>query len=418
MSRPEELGHLSRRGSGASGIDRLRAVMRSLAAPIDPPTQLIAGEKWYPRSGFVFGLYRSIEALFGGRTTKSGTFKKVYEAPEDIASGSARELVATAGSVLGVDDRVFLKVRDELLPDFAWADGVSSRLSDAYRSGMTLNFLLSACAIIVGVAYLPLDLPKYKWAFAVVELSLLVAILAITFAGSRFAWHRRWLETRRLAEYLRFSPAIVILGVARPIGRWPQAEGNNWPERVARDALRDAGLPDAKVDRAYLRVVLEQIVLSHVRSQRRYHTAKYGQLSRVHHRIDKVAEACFMTAVLAVSVYLLIEAAAAVSLIASHWPYSLSKLFTFTGVVFPTLGSTFAGIRYFGDFQKFGAISRVTASKLANIEERMELLLSGDPARLTYRAASELVQAVDEIVLDEIENWQSVFGGKHLALPA
>lgn len=418
LSRPEELGHLAKPEGAGADLQRLRSLMQSLFDPVDAAARAVAREEWRPHSTFGFGMYRSIEALFGGRSIKSGTFQTVYEAPGQIAAGSARALVETAGSLLGPEDRVFRKVRDELLPDFAWADGVSSRLSDAYRSGMTLNFALSACAIIAGIAYLPFDLGKAKWAFAAVELALLCAILVITYAGSRFAWHRRWLETRRLAEYLRFGPAIAILGVARPIGRWPQAEGNDWPERLARDALRDAGLPGAKVDRDYLRTVLGQIVLPHVRSQKRYHTAKAAQLARAHHRIDKAAEACFLTALLAVSIYLAIEAAAATGLIAPEWPYALSKVFTVTGVVFPTLGSTLAGIRYFGDFERFAAISRVTASKLQNVEARMELLLSGDPARLTYRAASELVQAVDEIVLDEIESWQSVFGGKHLALPA
>lgn len=418
LSRPEELGHLPAGEGAGPDRERLRALMQSLFDPADAATRALAREEWRPRSAFGFGLYRSIEALFGGRSTKSGTFQTVYEPPAHIAHGSARALVETAAGLLGPEDRVFRKVRDELLPDFAWADGVSSRLSDAYRSGMTFNFLLSACAIIAGIAYLPFDLGKAKWIFAAIEFALLCAILVITYAGSRYAWHRRWLETRRLAEYLRFGPAIAILGVARPIGRWPRAEGNDWPERLARDALRDAGLPGARVDRDYLRTVLGQIVLPHLRSQGRYHKAKAAQLARVHHRIDKVAEACFLTALLAVSLYLAIEAAAAAGLIAAAWPYALSKVFTVAGVLFPTLGSTLAGIRYFGDFERFAAISKVTASKLANVEARMELLLSGDPARLTYRAARELVQAVDDIVLDEIESWQSVFGGKHLALPA
>jgi hypothetical protein len=424
LSRPEELGHLSMGQSGGEGdsggadIDRLRALLQSICEPIASGMPSLARERWHPRSAFGFGIYRSIEALFGGRSTRDGTFQTVYEAPENIAGGSAREMVATTGLLLGTDDCVFRKVRDKLLPGFAWADGVSSRLSDAYRSGMTLNFALSASAIIAGIAYLPLDLAKHKWAFAAVEFALLSTILLITYAGSRFAWHRRWMDTRRLAEYLRFGPAIAILGVARPIGRWPRADGNDWPERLARDALRDAGLPGVRIDRDYLRTAMERIVLPHVSSQQRYHTAKAAQLARVHHRIDRAAEACFLTAVVAVLAYLALEAAAALGLIEPEWPYSLSKAFTAAGVIFPTLGSTLAGIRYFGDFERFAAISRVTASKLANVQARMELLLSGDPVRLTFRAATELVQAVDEIVLDEIESWQSVFGGKHLALPA
>ena len=97
---------------------------------------------------------------------------------------------------------------------------------------------------------------------------------------------------------------------------------------------------------------------------------------------------------------------------------TLSPLFTFLGVAFPTLGANLSGIRYFGDFERFRAISRVAAEKLSEIEARITLLLSGAESALTYAAAADLMHALDEAVVDEIESWQSVFGAKHLALPA
>jgi hypothetical protein len=96
----------------------------------------------------------------------------------------------------------------------------------------------------------------------------------------------------------------------------------------------------------------------------------------------------------------------------------LSPLFTFLGVAFPTLGANLAGIRYFGDFERFGAISRVAAERLGEIEARLTLLLSGDPSALTYAAAADLLHALDDAVVEEIASWQAVFGAKHLALPA
>ena len=85
---------------------------------------------------------------------------RVHEAPDRIAEGSAARLVATAASVLGQAAPVLARLRGELLPAFASADGISTRLSDAYRSGMTLNFALSALVIMIGIAYLPFDLAK------------------------------------------------------------------------------------------------------------------------------------------------------------------------------------------------------------------------------------------------------------------
>lgn len=415
LTRPEELAHRADAMPGEPDHDRLRELVETALAP---PDAGIGKEEWRPKSPFGFGFYRRIETLLGGRTTSSGTVQSVYEDPAHIAEGTAAKLLETTESVLGEDDPVHTRLRSELLPAFANADGISSRLSDAYRSGMTLNFALSAFAIMVGIAYLPFDLARYKWIFATVELGSLVAILMVTFAGQRRAWHRRWFETRRVAEYLRFAPAITVLGIARPNGRWPRGESREWPERFSRDCLRDVGLPRAKVDRDYLRTVLEGIVLPHVEGQRRYHEAKSQQLARVHHRADRSAEGCFIAAILSVATYLAIELGAAAGVLRADLPYALAKTFTFLGVAFPTLGSTLAGIRYFGDFERFSAISRATATKLADIEDRIELLLSGDPARLTYRAVSKVVKGVDEIVVAEIESWQSVFGAKHLGLPA
>ena len=61
------------------------------------------------------------------------------------------------------------KVETDIIQRFAWADGLSTYLSDAYRGGMVTNFLLSAMAIIVGVAYLPLASVDAKWPFALTK---------------------------------------------------------------------------------------------------------------------------------------------------------------------------------------------------------------------------------------------------------
>ncbi len=423
---PEELARIDPCADQGLARERLGTLIKSALASVEQDRLVIERERWRPKAGFGLGFYRRIERFFGGRSTRSGTVTARYEAPEAIAQGSAAPALEAARVAInaarpdGQDapDWTLTTLVERILPTFAWADGVSSRLADAYRSGMSLNFLLSALAIIAGAAYLPLDLAQYKWVFASLEFLLLLAILVITFAGYRRAWHRRWFETRRLAEYLRLSQGLSLMGVARPIGRWPRSERGEWPERFARDALRDAGLPNVIVDRSYVRSVLSDVILPHVKSQRSYHVAKARQLQTAHHRIDRAAEGCFIAAIVSVSAYLLLELGAVTGIVPSGLPYSVAKTFTFLGVAFPTLGANLAGLRYFGDFDRFAAISHATASQLAAIETRVELLLASDPERLTYGAASELVRILEQIVVSEIEGWQAVFGSKHISLPA
>lgn len=412
-TRPEELAQPLRRGG-----DRLEAIVEAAFLAAEADDRALEKERWHASGSHLWSLYRRIEVVFGGEGRPFRRLSTRYETPGAIGSGSGAELIGTVAELLPAGDKVADRLGGSILPQFAWADGVSSWLSDAYRSGMCYNFIFSALAVIFGVLYLPLGLMEQKWVFASIELLLLAMIVFVTFIGGRLAWHRRWFETRRVAEYLRHSPSLLLLGVARPTGRWPRGKDKEWPEHFARHCLREVGLPRVRIDRRYLRDVLERVVLSHVRSQRAYHLAKAKRLASVHHRVDRVAEKCFLLAILSVSLYLASSAGAALGLLPANWPEAGAKLFTFLGVAFPTLGASLSGIRFFGDFERFAAISRVTAEKLGEVEKRITLVLSGNGDSLGYACAAELVHTLDEIVVDEIESWQAVFGAKHIALPA
>lgn len=420
LNRPEELGHPC--DPAQTDLVRLEAIIRAAMVVEGWDASLLAAERWHPRSSRWFGLYRRIESIFGdGRWF--GSLRTTYEAPEAIAAGSGAGVIAAARGMPGGDAGVARQLAEDVLPAFAWADGIANRLADAYRSGMCVNFVLAALAVIIGIAFLPTGLGEVKWAFALVELLLLGGILGLTAAGSRLGWHRRWFAMRRVAEYLRHAPALLLLGVARPTGRWPRSGGHGdetagWPEHFARHALREVGLPQVAVTRDYLRAGLAEAVLPYLASQRAYHQAKAHRLERVHHGLDKTAETCFALAVASVVAYLLLKGAGVAGLAPKSLAGDFSPLFTFFGVAFPTLGANLSGIRYFGDFERFGAISRVAADKLAAIETRIGLLLSGDPQALTYAAAADLIHALDEAVVEELSSWQAVFGAKHLALPA
>ncbi len=417
LTRPEELGQPLRPGA-APDLDRLEALIRAAVVVEGWSPELLAKEQWRPASSRVFGLYRRIERVFGGGAW-FGSLKITYEAPEAIAAGSGAGIVAAAAAMPGHDPHLTRELAEDVMPMFAWADGVANRLADAYRSGMTVNFVLATLAVIIGILFLPTGMGEVKWAFALVELLLLCGILVMTAAGSRLGWHRRWFAMRRVAEYLRHAPALLLLGVVRPTGRWPRSGGAaGWPEHFSRHLLRDVGLPQVAVTRDYLRAGLAGALLPHVTVQRAYHAAKAERLERVHHRLDKAAETCFVFAVLSVLAYLGLKGAGLLGWAPKHWAADLSPIFTFLGVAFPTLGANLSGIRYFGDFERFGAISRVAAEKLRAIEERIGLMLSGAPAALTYGAAADLIHALDEAVVEEIAGWQAVFGAKHLALPA
>lgn len=399
--------------------ERLRAVVaNALHARDGGAARALRPEAWHPRGTRAATLYRRIEALFGGEPRPLRSLVQDYEPPEGIAQGSGAHLVRAAAALPGADLAFNAAVVDDILPAFARADGISARLSDSYRSGMVANFILSALAVIVGIAWLPLGVDDGKWLFALAEFGLLAAILLITWLGGRRRLHARWFETRRVAEYLRHAPILLLVGVARPPSHWPRATGTAWPEYAARHRLRAPGLPVMAVDRAFLRCALESLLAPHVVAQRAYHQAKAKRLNTISHRLDRLAATLFKIAVAAVAVWLLMRAGAALHWLPHAWPHATAKPFAFLGVALPTLGASIAGIRYFGDFERFAAISDVTAGKLAQVEVRIGQLLSGPDTAIDYEGVSRLAHGIDEIVVGEIESWQAVFSGKPIALPA
>jgi hypothetical protein len=423
------LGSLEALWLADSGETREQQLAAAISAALDPGgdggAAALADSQWRDASNPLFHHYRRVEALFGGGADPWRGLQQQYEPPSAVATGSAARLLAALAALPGGDRDYPARVTRAVLERLVWADGIATRFSDLYRGGMVGNFIASGLAVVLGMAYLPLKLDAYKWLFAAVEFLLLAAILGVIAYGRRGRWHDRWFETRRTAEYLRHAPVLMALGAARPPGRWPRtfAEGQgtaadaSWPEQHARHAAREAGLPRVTVTRAYLAGVLDGVLCAHVAAQRDYHRAKAARLRRVHHRLERLSGQLFLMAFLAVSLWLLVAAAAAVGWLPATWPGALAKPFTFLGVFFPTFGGAVAGIHYFGDFDRFGAISQVSAERLDNIHRRARLLLAGPETMLDYAAVADLARAADAAVVGEIESWQAVFAGKHFTVP-
>ncbi len=427
LQTPEALAGPGAAVAETQDADALAAIVR---ASVLPQTSTMTGShigtdalnsaRWRDRSSLFAHAFRRIEALFGeqGLARRLGSVRQTYERPSAIGTGSASPLLSAIDALPCGDPGLWARIEARVLRRFAWSDGISARISDSYRSGMTINFLLGSFAIIAGVLYLPLVDTSQKWLFAGIEFALLLTVIAITVYGTRHRLHGRWFETRRAAEYLRHSPVLLAMGVARPAGSWPRGTRSFWPEWYARHSIRAVGLPEAKIDKPYLHAALGILRDHQVLPQRDYHRRKARQLNRVHEGLDRLSAVLFVAAVLAVAIYLGLVAAEHFTGLAGGWPGHAAKLFTVLGVALPTLGGAFAGIRYFGDFERFATISEVAAEKLGVVADRIALLQGAPAERLEYRHVAELMHAADDVVFSEIQSWQAVFSGKKITVPA
>ncbi|MEQ1755536.1 MAG: hypothetical protein ABL973_15545 [Micropepsaceae bacterium] len=420
---PEALS--GRRGALLESDERRRLadLVSKMISPgqtsVDKGLSAFLRERWRWRSNAMWNGYRRVETLFGEVDGQSAFRSLVqhYEVPSETAKGSWGSLFTKAATMPGITAGFLSRLEVAIAQRFAWADGLATHLSDAYRGGMVLNFVLSAFAITIGLAYLPYATAHEKWIFATIELVTLFVILVVTAYGRRLRWHARWFEGRRVAEYLRHGPVLLLLGVSRSAGRWPRGVSTSWPEWYARQSLREVGLPALAVTQAFLREALVKVLRPHVVAQRDYHFEKARRLSAVHHNLDRVSSRLFQLALVVVATYVGLKVLTLLPGAPEILGPSSSYHFTFYGVILPMLGATVAGIRYFGDFERFAGISEVAAEKLEAAATRIDQLLAGGEDDIDYESVSRIAHAVDDCVVDEIESWQSVFRGKEITIP-
>ena len=421
LTTPEELFGTSKIKQSDAVAARLDRLVAQASSGFDTKTSAMLGSlKLREKSSLSAHAFRRVEALFGDRkfARKLGSIRQNYEQPSEVANGSGKSVITAIASFTPENKRFSQKVSSLILQRHIWLDGIASHFSDRHRSGMIINFLLGAAAIIVGVLYLPLVDPEQKWMFAAAELALLLAIVLNTSIGRKRELHSRWFETRRAAEYLRHNPILASLGVARSKGEWPQTMGTSWPERLARNVSREVSLPEARVDEAYLRRALGALRDHHIDAQRRYHHDKSEFLERVHHGLDHLSERLFAGAIFVVATFLVLTAASQLGWVSAALVTGTAKWFTVLAVALPTLGGALAGMRYFGDFERFAEISAVTQAKLDVVAARIDILLATAQGAVTYDKVADIARATDQIVFDEIQSWQSVFSSKILTVPA
>ena len=78
---------------------------------------------------------------------------------------------------------------------YGWADAISIRFAQVFRSAVVANFTLAAWTIVLAVFSLTFD-QEQKVFFVIAESILIGLIVFNTVAGWRGSWHRRWFEAR------------------------------------------------------------------------------------------------------------------------------------------------------------------------------------------------------------------------------
>lgn len=258
----------------------------------------------------------------------------------------------------------------------------STRYSNRYRAAFLINFSLGFVAVVL--ALIPLsglipehELHTYAWMLTLAELVCISIILLIHWYGrdseldasftSRFlkriglrrinqGWRGQWATMRLAAEQVRY--ADLMLGFP---GR--KLSANNLLGDAGQESLKiakhlaelSAKCPDAPQDAIY-NTRYRRYFAELIASQRAYHQGNAHRYHRIHHRLHRIADACFYLTLLA-----------CLSHFVWHHPI-LSVL----AAGLPALAAACHGILASGEFAKLAEQSEEMSKSLKTLEQQVD----------------------------------------------
>ena len=122
---------------------------------------------------------------------------------------------------------------------------------------------------------------------------VVVSIIQLVRYGGSNAWHERWIDYRLVAESLRYARFLAYVSEFGLVNR-KDLIGQPWTIWYIRATLREIGLPNAVLDRAYQRPLLQSVLRSEVRDQRHWHETNTNAMEKVDHFLHHSAERCFL----------------------------------------------------------------------------------------------------------------------------
>jgi hypothetical protein len=302
-----------------------------------------------------------------------------------------------------------------LLPAFSAADHFAVFYSLVYRSTYVFNFLFAAVSVALALAGVFVHDTGVKAGFTAAELLIIITILVTWYYGNRLQWHRRWLDYRRLAESLRHMRILAPLGAEGPIDRPSRSvdvEGQDWVNWYAWSLRRLIPLPDCPVDEAYLRAVRQAVRSAEIAGQADYHRMNARRITRLEAGIHHTGQGLFAVTAGMCGIFLALYLLGVLPDVQNPRRDLVLGSFTFLTALLPTLGAALGAIYAQGDFKTVAEQSKRTANRLVAIDK----ILADEP--LDFARLADRVQKTSDIMMMDLEEWQTVFRTRPLSLPA
>jgi hypothetical protein len=304
-------------------------------------------------------------------------------------------------------------IEEILLPAYSAADNLAVYYAQVYRSAYVFNFLFAAVAVILALGGIFVHEPQVKSYLVAAELLVILAVLMTWLFGHRRQWHRRWLEYRRLAESLRQMRILALVGLGGPAQRpRPSIDGQDWSSWYAWSVRRLLPLPDRAIDVAYLTAVRDVTRADEIASQTTYHSKNAALTEKLDETMHRSGHILFgLTAVICLA------------FVVSEWLLDFPShsyahtdiilgLLTLVTALLPMLGATLGAINVQGEFSTVREQSERTTQRLATLD----LALQNE--ELTFARLCDRVEKTSDVMMADVDEWQTVFRTRPLSLPA
>ncbi len=404
----------------AEGVASLPRVIGSLVAPPDDPVARGGLAELYrepPGPEHGWPIYSAFLALLGVRRLRRTDFVPLDKHPFSTESWRA--------SFPGVGKPLEDAVCNTLLPAITLPDRFAVRYAELYRSAFVFNFLAAAVTVVLAVSGLAAESSLFhgdagmalKLWLVLGEIVLLFSIVGVWLWGARRAWHRRWLDYRRMSEWLRYLRVLCLVGarsaIGRPrprpvsrneFGRRGRLEQDDWVGWYVRSTERSLPLPMRVVDQDYLDAVRKAVCTTELDGQINYHRTNHERMAAAAHRLHWAGLVLFG---LPIASGLLFVAAYAEY---RPWLHAYRFWFTAAAAALPALAAALNAIRIQADFETVAGRSKDAADHLTRIREA----LGREP--LTFARLSDRIERAIAVMGAEHSEWRTLFGTRPLGL--
>jgi hypothetical protein len=282
--------------------------------------------------------------------------------------------------------------RTILLGHYIRASLMAKHYQKIYKTVGPMVYAFSAAAV-AAIAIGTLVPHLANWAFGL-ELFLLAAILVSVMSANRRRVHKKWIESRYLAERIRSAVFFAACGMeVSPLELPPfmriAHNPNDWMVKIFNETWnRMPEMPGCDAGR--LGSALAYIRKHWIRDQIEYHKDKSEKTRRMSRMLETGGTIAFIAALCAAFCHLLFS-------LLSHSGFA-ERYLVFLAIVFPSLGAAVGGIRAHHEYSRLEKRSSAMHLTLCEIDESFE-------SDYTPEAFDALMREIEELMLRETQDW-------------